>query len=85
MATLTQSATNKCVLKHRYGKDTEITIAATMITHHIKLPNNELLLHTASGRIRLKFTDEADRAAAIAILDSLIGLTITEAEAVVTA
>ena len=79
MATLTQSKTNKSLLVYAYKETSEIVIAATHITHYVKLPDNSLLIHNASGSVRLKFVDLADRDAAIVILDATMNLTLTQA------
>lgn len=79
MATLTQSKSNKGLLTYCYNSETEIVFAASHITEYVKLPKNELLVKNASGTNRLKFTDLADRDAAIAILDVTLNLTLTEA------
>ena len=70
MATLTESAGNKGVLKHAFSNDTQITMAGKHITSYIKLPNNILRVTSGSDLRRLKFIDEADREDAIVIIDA---------------
>lgn len=79
MATLTQPKSNKGLLVYSYKTNTEITIAAAHITSYKKLPDNEMLITSGADTNRLKFINEADCDAAIAVLDDTMGLISTEA------